>query len=488
MAKAPLTFFWHDYETFGADPKRDWPVQFAGVRTDEALNIIEEPVMFYCKPSEDQLPHPEACMITGITPQKALSEGVCEAEFFERIHTELARPGTCGVGYNSIRFDDEVTRYGLYRNFYDPYGREWQNGCSRWDIIDMLRLTRSLRPEGIAWPKYEDGSPSLRLEDLTVANNIDHGHAHDALSDVYATIEMAKLVREKQPKLYEYVMKNRGKQAIQAQLDPISMKPVLHVSSRYPVEHGNAAIVSPLATHPVNKNGMLVWDLRYNPEPLMNLPVEEIRRLLYTPHAELSESDPKIALKQVHINKCPIIAPAGMLNSEEAARMQIEGDTCRTHLQMLRSFSGLSLKVAEVFNESPFEPESDPDMMLYSGGFFSEMDKRAIDQVRQSGPAELAELDLPFQDQRLEEMLLRYKARNCPSIMSQEEQQQWEEYRSRKLLQGEGGHLTMETFYQRLNELYSQPDMDDAKRQILEELALYAEAIYPMDESFDESF
>ncbi|WP_067862359.1 exodeoxyribonuclease I [Neptuniibacter marinus] len=488
MAKAPLTFFWHDYETFGVDPKRDWPVQFAGIRTDENLNIIEEPVMFYCKPSEDQLPHPEACLVTGITPQKAMEEGVCEADFFSQIMEQLGRPGTCGVGYNSIRFDDEVTRYGLYRNFYDPYAREWQNGCSRWDIIDMLRLTRSLRPEGINWPVYDDGSQSLRLEDLTKANNIDHGHAHDALSDVYATIAMAKLVREKQPKLFDYLQKNRSKQAIQAQLDPISHKPVLHISSRYPVQHGNAAIVAPLATHPVNKNGVLVWDLRYNPEPLMSLPVEEIRRLLYTKHTDLNENDPKIALKQVHVNKCPIIAPAGMLNKEEAAKLEIDGDTCRTHLQMLRNFTGLSSKIADIYSESPFEAESDPDMMLYSGGFFSPTDRKLMDQVRMASPSELAEIDLPFQDGRLEEMLLRYKARNCPSVLTHEEQMQWESYRRGKLIKGENGHLTMEQFYNRLNELYTEHNQDETKQHILEELSVYAEAIYPMEEEFDEAY
>lgn len=485
MAKAPLTFFWHDYETFGADPKHDWPVQFAGVRTDEQLNIIEEPVMFYCKPSDDQLPHPEASLITGITPQKAIEEGVCEADFFAQIVEQLGRPGTCGVGYNSIRFDDEVTRYGLYRNFFDPYSREWQNGCSRWDIIDMLRLTRSLRPGGINWPVYDDGSPSLRLEDLTTANDIEHGNAHDAMSDVYATIAMAKLVRDKQPKLFNYLQKNRSKQAIQSQLDPISHKPVLHVSSRYPVTQGNAAIVAPLATHPVNKNGVIVWDLRHSPEPLMNLPVEEIRRLLYTRHTELHENDPKIALKQVHVNKCPIIAPAGMLNTEEAARLDIDGGTCRTHLQMIRNFTGLSSKIADIYSESPFEAESDPDMMLYSGGFFSQTDKQLMDQVRAASPTELAEIDLPFQDVRLEEMLFRYKARNCPAILTPDEQVQWEEYRRRKLIEGENGHLTMEVFYQRLNALYSQADLEESKRRVLEELAEYAEAIYPMEESFE---
>jgi exodeoxyribonuclease-1 len=480
VSAAP-TFFWHDYETFGADPKRDRPAQFAGVRTDMDLNIIEEPVMFFCKPADDFLPNPQACLITGITPQQALVEGVCEAEFIARVHAEIARPGTCTVGYNSIRFDDEVTRYTLYRNFYDPYAREWQNGCSRWDIIDMLRLTRALRPEGIEWPSYDDGTPSLRLEDLTRANGIDHGHAHDALSDVYATIGMARLVRERQPRLYDYVLKNRGKRAVQALLDVASHKPVLHVSSRYPAEWGNCAIVAPLAGHPVNRNSVIVWDLRVDPTPLLTLSADEIRRLMYTRAEDLDPGAPRIALKQVHVNKCPVVAPAGMLTAVEAKRLQIDGDSCRIHLQILRGFGGLQACLAEVFSESAFDSPCDPDQMLYSGGFFGEADKAAMAQIRNADAQTLSELQLAFQDPRLEEMLLRYKARNFPSSLTDDERLRWEEYRSHKLLgENTDGYLGMSAFYQCLNELYQAPDRTDEQRRILEELNVYAEAIYPM--------
>lgn len=473
------TFYWHDYETTGIDPARDRPLQFAGIRTDAELNIIGEPLMLYCAPPEDTLPHPQACLVTGITPQTALSEGVCEAEFIARVHAELSAPGTCGVGYNSLRFDDEVTRYTLYRNFYDPYAREWQNGCSRWDIIDMLRLTRALRPEGIVWPEYEDGTPSLRLEDLTRANGIDHGNAHDALSDVYATIAVAKLVRERQPKLFDYAMRNRGKRAVQAQLDVVRMKPVLHVSSKYPVEWGNTAIVAPIASHLTNRNSTIVWDLREDPTPLFELSVEQLRTLLFTRHDELPPDAPRIPLKQVLANKCPIIAPAGMLTKVEAERLQIDGDTCRLHLQMLRNETGLAAKVADIFSSNGFESDGDPDHMLYSGGFFSDHDRSLMEQVRATEPQALATLDLAFQDPRLEEMLLRYKARNFPHVLTEDEAQRWEEYRSRKLLQGDAGCYSIPQLFQDLNTMVQNPEMSDADRHILEELALYAESIYP---------
>jgi len=141
------SFYWHDYETFGTDPRSDRPVQFAGIRTDLDLNIVGEPLMVYSKPARDFLPQPEACMVTGISPQIALERGVTEVEFIQQIRDEMMVPNSCSVGYNSIRFDDEATRNTLYRNLYDPYEREYKNGNSRWDIIDLVRTARALRPD-----------------------------------------------------------------------------------------------------------------------------------------------------------------------------------------------------------------------------------------------------------------------------------------------------------------------------------------------------
>ena len=480
MSAQNETFFWHDYETSGTDPQRDRPMQFAGIRTDADLNIIEDPVMIYARPADDMLPHPMACLITGITPQIALEKGLSEAEFIARIHAELARPGTCGVGYNSIRFDDEVTRNTLYRNFYDPYAREWQNGCSRWDIIDMLRLTRALRPDGIVWPSYEDGTPSLRLEDLTKANGIEHGSAHDALSDVYATIAMAKLVKERQPKLFDYVIRHRSKLAIQKLIDPQSMKPVLHVSSRYPVEQGNMAVVAPIAVHPTNKNASIVWDLRHDPAPLFELTAEQIKQNLYLPRDQRDENTPKLALKLLHANRCPIVAPANMLRGDEPAKFSIDGDQCRAHLALLRNEPNLREKLMAVYQEDR-DAIADPDLQIYSGGFFSNDDKKLIDRVREADEESLYELQLPFQDPRLEEMLLRYKARNFPETLTDEEQLSWEEFRAQKLLKGTGGYLTFEALYAELNRIAELPETTAEQRAILEDIALYAESIYPFE-------
>ena len=205
------SLFWHDYETSGVNPSLDQPLQFAGIRTNESLEIIDDPVLIYCKPHLDIIPSPVACLVTKISPQIADREGLKEPEFIKKIFNEMIKPGTCTVGYNSIKFDDEFTRFTLYRNFFDPYEREWKNGNTRWDIINMMRLARALRPEGIEWPNHDDGKPSFKLEDLTRANGIEHSGAHDALADVYATIELAKLVRLKQPRLFHYIYRIRKK-------------------------------------------------------------------------------------------------------------------------------------------------------------------------------------------------------------------------------------------------------------------------------------
>lgn len=471
------TLYWHDYETSGIDPRFDRPMQFAGVRTDEDLNIIGEPLMIYCKPSGDYLPHPQAALVTGLTPQQAEKEGLNEAEFIKQIHDELAAPGTCGVGYNSLRFDDEFTRFTLFRNFYDAYAREWQSGNSRWDIIDMVRLTRALRPEGIHWPNREDGKPSFRLEDLTAANGIEHSGAHDALADVYATIEMARLIKNAQPKLYDYVFERRRKQTLAPLLNLNERKPVVHVSRMYPGEYCGTALVVPLAKDPNNNNGIIVYDLRHDPKDLIELDAETLRERLFTPTADLPEGATRPALKTLHINKCPVVVPENTLDDAAAERLQIDRTAHYQHLDMLNAAQGLTEKLNAIFTAPTYDEIDDPDASLYGGGFFSDNDKRKMDVIRNADPAMLPTLSVPFEDQRLPELLFRYRARNWPESLSQEEQEQWVLYRQHRL----GNHaadkvLNVERFETALAESRQQ-DLNEEQKAVLEQVEQYAQRL-----------
>ncbi len=473
-----ISFYWHDYETFGADPARDRPSQFAGIRTDVNFNIIGEPLVIFCKPSADVLPHPEACLITGITPQQAFKEGVPECEFIGRIHAELSQPDTCAVGYNSIRFDDEVTRNTLYRNFYDPYAREWQNGNSRWDIIDMVRVCRALRPEGINWPDHEDGSPSFKLEHITAANGISHEAAHDALSDVHATIAVARLVKEKQPKLFEYLFKLRNKREVAALLDVVNKKPVLHTSGMISSNRLCTSLFMPLASHPTNKNAVICYDLNINPEPLIALEAEEIQRRLYTPALELGEGIERIPLKAIHTNRCPVVATSNLLNDEVAKRIDLDLSSARRHYQQLQAATGIEEKLAKVFSANEFPEQTDPDLMLYGGGFFSDNDKNTCAKVRGSTADELRDHSYYFEDRRLPEMLFRYRARNFPDSLTEEEAMLWQEYCYQRLTEPDGGgSLVMEEYLRIIEEKLSQESLPEKHQVILEQLLEYSDLL-----------
>ena len=465
------TYYWYDYEAFGLNPMTDRLSQFGGVRTDMDMNVIGEPLMMYCKPADDFLPNPMSCLITGITPQKALAKGVPEAEFIKRINAEFSRPNTCVLGYNNLRFDDEFTRHVLYRNLMDAYAREWQNGCSRWDLLDVVRMTRALRPEGIEWPTNEEGRPSVRLEDLTVANGISHESAHDALSDVYATIALAKLIKEKQPKLFDFALQNRKKNKVFKMLNLREQKPVLHVSGMYPAEKGNMAVVVPVAQHPVNKNGIIVYDLSVDPKDLITLSPSKIHERIFTPNDKMPDGMERIPLKTVLANKCPIIAPFMTLDGKAAKKYHIDLNVCRQNLDTIKNQPGLAKKIQKVFSETVFEKRTDPDQMLYGGPFFNDDDKERMRHIHTMPPQELVGYAPPFNDSRLPEMLFRMRARNWPQTLTAEENERWQAFRHER--------VDTDAFYAEINELRQAPERSAEEQTLLDSLEQYARKLFP---------
>jgi len=430
------SFLWHDYETFGAHAIFDRPAQFAGIRTNLALEPVGEPINWYCQPARDVLPHPIACLITGITPQEAQKKGLTEADFAAKIHAEMMEPGTCTTGYNSIHFDDEFSRNLFYRNFYDPYEREYKNNNSRWDLIDLCRMCYALRPAGITWPEHEPGKPSFRLEHLSAANKIEHEGAHEALSDVMATIGLAQLIKTRQPRLFDWALKMRDQHYVLQMLQPASPKPLLHTSSRIPATRGCTTLVLPLSIYPDRKKSVIAYDLMQDPEPLLNLSPEEISDRLYTPAADLPEGVERIALKAIHGNHVPMIAPTAVLKDVDCARIGLDPERCFEHAEkLLVVLPQIRNKVMEVFKPYPPGVDTDPDHMIYSGGFFSQHDRRLMDSIRNTDPALLVQLPLPFKDGRLTEMLFRYRARNFPETLSAEENRQWQKQRLQRLNQ-----------------------------------------------------
>lgn len=428
------SFLWHDYETFGATPLLDRPAQFAAIRTNTDLDIIGEPLNWYCRPPTDVLPHPIASLITGITPQDALKKGLSESEFAARIYAEMMEPNTCTAGYNSIRFDDEVSRNLFYRNFYDPYVREYKNNNSRWDIIDLTRMCYALRPEGIEWPLREDGMPSFKLEHLSAANNIGHEGAHEALSDVMATIDLARLIRSKQPRLFDWALGMRNQHEVKQLLNPADPEPVLHTSSRIPASRGCTTLVLPVSIYPDRNKSVIVYDLMTDPEPLLLSSAEEIADLVFTSSNSLPEGAERIPLKAIHCNHVPMVAPASVLKGVDCERIGLEPERCFRNAEKIKAaLPDLRTRIMDVFKPHPGGDHQDPDHMIYSGGFFSGRDRSQMNRVISTPPDQLGQTRWNFADSRLAEMLFRYRARNFPDSLNSEEMDRWRTERLARL-------------------------------------------------------
>jgi exodeoxyribonuclease-1 len=298
------------------------------------------------------------------------------------------------------------------------------------------------------------------------------------LADVWATIAIARLVRERQPKLFNFVFSNRGKREVFELLRFGAMQPVLHVSEKYAAERHCIAVVVALAKHPRNPNGIVVYDLSADPMPLITLSAEELQERLFTPVSKLPPGVERVPLKTVHLNKCPVIAPLSALRPEDAERLKIDLSRCNRHLNMLKREWTLAKKIQEVmeFNGAEMVMD-DPDLMLYDG-FIGDADRATLKWLRGLSPDELSRAQPKFKDARLPELVFRYRARNFPETLTAEEAVRWEAYRIRRLtVQGCGGSIVLSEYQARIDALEASPGLSAKDREILASLRSYSQEI-----------
>ncbi len=476
------TFFWYDYETSGTDPAMDWPLQFAGVRTDENLNIIEDPVDIYCKLPNDHLPHPAATVITKITPQQANSKGLIESEFAGIIYDNMSQANTCTVGYNNLRFDDEVTRHMFFRNFYDPYKREYANGNSKWDLIDLVRATAALRPDGIEWPLHQQGElagrNSFKLEDLVKANGFANANAHNALADVYATIDLAKLLYNKKRKLFDYFLNLRNKvyaNTILAEHDKL-----VHVSSKYGSLRQYCSVIHSLGQHPINKNEVIILDLTKDPKPIFELSAAELATIIFTKKNELPEGTPELGIRTIKLNQCPFIATTKILSEADNHRLQLDFSQIEQNLQQINNNKQeLYSKIKKIYENPDKRITHDVEQSLYTGGFLGWEDAKKVAKIPLTPPKKLAQQTIKFDDDRLSELLFRYLGRNHPNALSDEDKNKWHEYRKLRLSFNLTEHkiLGFNDFDILLREQQQKSANNTAEQQLLTELKDYAKKL-----------
>ncbi len=460
------TLFWYDLETFGTHTQHDRIAQFAGVRTNRAFEAIEEPILFFIRIPEDYIPDPLACLVTGITPQETLEKGISEYEGIRKIQAEFSRPGTCVVGYNNIRFDDEFIRNCLYRNLLDPYYREYANGNSRWDIIDLMRAAHDLRPAGMNFPVHENGNPSFKLEDLSRANGIEHEHAHDALADVYATIALAKQMYKVQKDLFLYSYKMRKKQRLKNLIPLPEMKQIVYTSPLFTSPRGCTSLITPLTVDPRNSNSLVCFDLQQDPETLITCPPSRLRE--------------EVLLINIALNKCPFLAPYSTLDDESSRRLGIDKQLCLTHLRRLQARHDIPYKIRSSYEHASFETVEDPDFQIYSRGFFSDSDRDRFARVHNMEPAKILEESskIRFDDARVPEMVWRFVCRNFPEVLTPTQRQRWNRHIASRMLFPPGDVMVDLSFFRRkVREGASSPETPNRDKLILKNLAEYVQGM-----------
>ncbi len=472
-----LTFYFYDLETTSGSPFTGRIMQFAGQRTDMDLKPVGEPDNILIKLSDDVLPEPDAVLVHGITPQKTLEEGISEVEFLKYFHSSIATQGTVFTGFNSIRFDDEFMRRINYRNFYDPYQWHWKDDKSRWDMLDPIRMMRALRPEGLKWPDI-DGKPTVKLELMAKENDLTHENAHDALSDVVALIELSQKFKKAQPKLFNYLLDHRGKKEVATVI--LGDQPFVYTSGKYPSEYEKTSIVSTLFKHP-RRDAAIVYDLRHDPTEWLSKSVEELVKHWTVKYGEDTK---KLPVKVVQFNKCPAIAPVGVLDDDSRKRIDIDLGSIEKNLAILTHNTEFIQKVENALDIIEKEQQTqldlkdtDVDNQLYDG-FWSPNDVAEIDKIRHSDPDQLSSLKEVIINKRLQKLLPLYKARNYQKLLSSEEREEWEEYRQ-KLYYGGGAGSRYAKFSKRIQEVVSTRKLTKNDEYLLTELRLYAESVLP---------
>lgn len=470
------SFYFYDLETTSGSPRTGRIMQFAGQRTDENLKPVGEPDNILVKLADDVLPEPDAVLVHGITPQKVLEEGITEAELARYFDTKIAIPGTTFVGFNNIRFDDEFIRRLNYRTFYDPYQWHWKDNRSRWDMLDPIRMMRALRPEGMKWPEL-DGKPTVKLELMAKENGLLHENAHDALSDVIALIELAQKFKKAQPKLFDYLYQTRDKKKV-AEL-VMSDQPFVYTSGKYSSEHDKTTVVQALFKHP-RRDSAFVYDLRHDPEKWLKMSKEDLLKHWQVRYGDELEPLP---IKSMQFNKCPAIAPLGVLDEKSKERLNLDMETILKNRLKLSENKDFIIKLGDLLDEIEKEQQTRLDLddsvdnKIYDG-FWGDNDQSEMLQIRAATPDELTELKTKVKNQRIRDMLPLYKARNYPRQLSSEEHEAWENYR-RKVFYGGGETSVYSKFSKRMQEITVTRKMSKNDEYLLTELQLYAESILP---------
>jgi len=407
------TYLFYDTETTGLSRCFDQVVQFAAIRTDARFRELErQELLIRLRP--DVVPAPRA-FLTHRIPLQRCQQGVTESEGIATIHRLLNEPGTTSLGYNTLGFDDELLRFSFYRNLLNPYSHQHANGCGRMDLYPMTVAYYLFDKSDLTWPQSND-TASFKLEALSLANHLAEGQAHDAMTDVEATLELARRLAKEQP-VWHYLAGYSSRQQSAQRISKLPPWP-----SGAPSDHGAdrlgllidgrfgaaANFITPvlgLGRHHHYRN-QTRW-LRLDQPELTAATVESIADSAWV--VTIKPGEPGLLLPWLGRYQHLLTEPRTTLCQQNLARLAAEPGLLQAIRQHNLEFTW------------PDIPGLDLDAALYQAGFFSDQELTLGAELRAAPAAEKSAIaaQFPTPNSRLLAQLL--VARNYPEVASSDD-------------------------------------------------------------------
>lgn len=396
------TYLFYDVETSGLNPAFDQILTFAGIRTDlDFREISRQSVIIRLR--KDIVPSPKAFLTHGLKSDD-LALGINEYEAARIIHKIVNTPGTISLGYNSLGFDDEFLRFMFYRNLLDPYSHQYNNGCSRMDVLPITVVFKVFHFESLKWPET-DGKPSLKLDLIAHENNlITSGRAHEAMNDVESVIELSKKLFQEEA-IWNYCLDFFDKAKEEARIN--SIKSDFNIQDQY---FKICIMISLSFGSKVNYMAPVIHlgqSLPYKNQSLwLRLDSESIPGF----GNEMSTDDAHVIRKRSGDGLIILPALDRFWNKMPTSSKQVFDENLR---KIRKDWKKLFAYIRyHLEYKYPYIPDIDPDAALYQDGFFSIKEKKQCELFHKTGNDLKHGIIDQIQSPRIRALALRILERN----------------------------------------------------------------------------
>ncbi|HEY9080474.1 exonuclease domain-containing protein [Magnetovibrio sp.] len=441
-----MAFIFYDTETTGLAAGFDQILQFAGIVTDDDLNPIEE-INLRCRLQPHVIPSPGALVITGVRPSDIAGANLSHYEMIREIRALIERyaPAVI-VGYNSISYDEGMLRQAFYQTLNPTYLTN-TGGNMRMDVLKLAHAASQYAPDVLQVPLNDKGKPSFKLELLAPTNGLTHLDAHEALSDTQATLDLARLIRDRAPAVWEAMRRTSSKQGALAALDE-------DVFCSSEMMFGQPSILATkIAANPDNPSEVAVFDLSHDPTPYLDTSEKDMSSLL--------RISPR-PIRIIKANQSPIVTPHTLSHPGVAGHGQTMDQlmdkvrAVREHPTFARNVAGA---VATRYPER--EAPAYVEQRIFEG-FPSAADNALMEQFHAAPWADRPAIVSRIQDARLRELGERLIYLEHPDALTAETRQGHDAWRKKRFhAEGDVPWVTVTSAYGELDEIKGDPRAQD---------------------------